>query len=329
MPRRILFVVGQSATVAYLAPLWRRWLARREPVAWRVLAASPAAQRIEAEGLNGLPIIRINSDDAILLEQALAGWQPECIVMSASHAPVERAAIDFARRRAVSFARIVDTWYGYRSRLETTDGALDLPGCLIVIDRDAAAQAEMEGIPAEILATLGHPAWEVVQPLSPGDRRDVLFVSQPIRRHYGLSLGYTESTIWQLFYEVATEYPALVRKIFYTPHPEDDMPPPTGADVTVVKPGSLGLPLVGTVVGMFSSLMIDALLTGRHVVSLQSGTSDRSIWAAGYSDLIPLATSKDELRSALHRPAAAVDALRHMLAGSTDRLEKFCMTFAA
>lgn len=329
MPHQILFVVGQSATVAYLAPLWRNWLSRKEPAGWKVLAAKPAAERAEYERLVGLPMTVIESDDIKDIEEVLSGWTAECVIMSASFAPVERAAVAFARRHRVPLARIVDTWYGYRRRLENPAGILELPDRLLVIDREAAAEAVAEGIPPDIVEVVGQPAWENVRILPPGDRRDVLFVSQPIERYYGMSLGYTEKTVWQLFYQTVQAYPHLVRQILYAPHPEDDMPPPGMPGVTVVESGLLSLPAVGSVVGMFSSLVTDALLSGRHVVSFQPGASGRNMCAMGRTGLVPRAMTPGELKVALSVASPDVTALREMLEGSNARVEAFCRTFAA
>ena len=326
MPRPILFVVGQSATVAYLAPVWRRWLRRGQPVSWRVLAGPAAAQRIEYEKLDGLPWTAIESDSAIELQRGLGGWKPECLVMSASFAPVERAAVLFAEQYAIPVARIIDTWYGYRRRLLWSGDHLRLPDRLLLIDDAARVEAVAEGIPEKIIEVVGQPAWENVGRFPPGDRRDVLFVSQPIERFYGESLGYTEKTVWQLFSETVRAYPELFRKVYYAAHPDDDMLPPDDSHVTVVDSGLLTLPKVGAVVGMFSSLVTDALLSGRHVVSFQPGALGRDMCAMGRTGLVPRAMTKGELAEALRQPAPDAELLRSALHGSTDRVEAFCIT---
>lgn len=331
MPRPVLFAIGQSATIAYLAPVWRRWLAKGGGANWRVIASPAAAQRIRAEaGLEGMPAVTLDSDDAAEFLAALDGWQPECVVMSASYAPMEQAAIAFARGRALPLARIVDTWYGYRRRLLDPAGELDLPDRLLVIDSAAAQEAIREGIPAAILRVVGQPAWEDVPLLPPGDCRDILFVSQPIQRFYGDSLGYTERSVWQMFLSTLRSSPSLARHIYYSAHPDDDMPTPREADVTVVRSGVATLPLVGSVVGMFSSLLVDALLSGRNVISFQPVTDEQRLLAVSPDGLIPRITNAAQLADSLSAPNKANgDVLRNAISGSTDRVEAFCLEFGS
>lgn len=329
MPRPILFVVGQSATVAYLAPVWRRWLKSGVTSSWRVLAGPAAAQRIEYERLEGLPWRAIESDSVIELKRCLGEWRPECLVMSASFSQVERAAILFAEQQCIPVARIIDTWYGYRRRLLWCEDQIRLPDRLLVIDEAARTQAIAEGIPEGIQVVVGQPAWECVERYPPGDRRDILFVSQPIERFYGTSLGYTERTVWQLFRETIQSYPKLVRKVYYAAHPDDDMLPPDDHQIQIVDSGLLTLPKVGSVVGMFSSLVADALLSGRHVVSFQPGAIGSDMCAFGRTSLVPRALAPDELAQALQQPSPNIAELRKVLRDSASRVEDFCLKFSS
>lgn len=328
MPRPILFVVGQSATVAYLAPVWRRWLQRGQAASWRVLAGPAAAHRIVYENLDGLPWTAIESDSAIELQRGLGAWRPECLVMSASFAPVERAAILFAEQHAIPVARIIDTWYGYRRRLLWSGDQIRLPDRLLVIDDAARDEAIAEGIPKAIIEVVGQPAWEHVGRFPAGDRRDILFVSQPIERFYGESLGYTEKSVWRLFSETIRAFPELARNVYYAAHPDDDMLPPNDPRVTVVDSGLLTLPKVGTVVGMFSSLVTDALLSGRHVVSFQPGALGQDMCALGRTGLVPRAMTAAELAEALCQRLPELDDLNRALRASADRVERFCLDFS-
>ena len=329
MPVPVLFVVGQGATVAYLAPIWRRWLKSRKINSWRVLANSVAAQRIEYELLDGLPMIKIESDSAVEVQRSLSGWRPECLVMSASFAQIERAAILFAEQKRIPVARIIDTWYGYRRRLVWAGGEVRLPDRLLVIDDTARLQAIAEGIPSEIIEVVGQPAWEHIECFPQGDRRDILFVSQPIERFYGSSLGYTEKTVWRLFSEVMDSHPEFFRKVYYAAHPDDDMLAPIDSRVEVVESGVEALRMVGCVVGMFSSLVADALLSGRHVVSFQPGAQGQRLCVLGSDSFVPRALTSEELVVALLTPSAETSDLRRSLIDSADRVEKFCIEFSS
>ncbi len=328
MPGSILFVVGQNGTVAYLAPVWRRWLQRDPEITWRVIATESAMKRIALEQLDGLPLISVADASLAVLSDSLGDWRPDCLVMSATDAPIERTACDYAECEGTPTARIIDTWYGYRRRLSDENGALYLPEKLIVIDEPAAQAAMAEEIPRDIIEILGQPAWEHIEPLPPADRRDVLFVSQPIRRHYDMSLGYTEQIVWELFVATMQRHPDLFRQVYYSAHPDDDMAPPELTGVEVVASGAATLAKVGVVVGMFSSLLTDALLAGRHVVSCQPNNPDSNLANMGRRDLIPHAQTPDELAAALTTAPPNVGELRAGLRDSCDRVEQFCISFA-
>jgi hypothetical protein len=73
---------------------------------------------------------------------------------------------------------------------------------------------------------------------------------------------------------------------------------------------------------MFSSLMADALLAGRHVVSLQPGAVDSDMNLGGPARLVPRATTQEELIAALMAPPPGLAALRAALKDSCARLER-------
>ena len=329
MSGSILFVVGQTSTVAYLAPVWQRWLQQGTEITWRVIATKSAIKRIKLENLDGLPMVPVADASLATLNHSFGDWRPEGLVMSATAAPIEQTALEYTQLNGKPTARIIDTWYGFRRRLSDENGKLCLPEKLIVIDEPAAQAAMAENIPRDIIEILGQPAWEHVELLAPADRRDVLFVSQPIRRNYGMSLGYTEQTVWEFFVETMQSHPDLFRHVYYSAHPDDDMPPPEMTGVEVVRSGAATLAKVGTVVGMFSSLLTDALLAGRHVVSFQPNSSGSNLANMGRRDFVPHALTPDELAAALTTTAPDVGEMRDGLRDSCDRVEQFCLNFAA
>jgi hypothetical protein len=156
-----------------------------------------------------------------------------------------------------------------------------------------------------------------------------MFVSQPIDRFYGNRLGYTETNAWSQLLDISNRRPDLVRRLIYARHPNDDKTTPAeSALVSVVQSGRAALSAAGTVVGMFSSLLIEALLGGRHVVSFQPGAVGEDMNALGRTDpLIPRATDADGLLSALSGPPLSARPLRGLLAHSCDRLEALMVNF--
>ena len=101
---RLLFVVAQVGTAAYLEPLWRRWLDRPPVLEWCVVASESVRARITANGLTNLP-----------LQSETTEFRADRVVASASNSALEESAL--GRAASARIARIVDTWYGYRRRL--------------------------------------------------------------------------------------------------------------------------------------------------------------------------------------------------------------------
>ena len=96
-------------------------------------------------------------------------------------------------------------------------------------------------------------------------------------------------------------------------------------DVTVVPDGRAALAEVGTVVGMYSSLLIDAALAGRHVVGLQPGANGMGLRAVGPNGMVPLARTVDGLVAGLSAAPPETDGLRRELKDSCRRLEEFVL----
>ena len=324
MPRRVLFAVGQESSLAFLLPLWKRWSNSTEAPDWRVSLESAVRKRPKSDEIDWRRCLPGSTDTCASLRDALGEWCPDVVVASASHALVEDSAIAFARTGGLPFARFIDTWYGYRERLCLRDGRFELPDQILVIDEPAIASAQREGIPRQRLTAVGNPWWEGVQLLAPADPREVVFVSQPVRRFYGGRLGYTEQQAWAALLESAHRFPALIQRIHFAPHPADEMPPPAADDlVNVVPSGREALGLAGTVIGMFSSLLVEAFLAGRRVVSLQPGAvgPDQNAW--GRPDgVVPRVTDPAALPAVLGGPATDAHDLRAVMKESCARLDQ-------
>ncbi|MDT3687776.1 MAG: hypothetical protein RO009_22335 [Pseudorhodoplanes sp.] len=325
MSYRALFAVGQEGSFAYLLPLWKHWLSSTESPDWRLSLDGATRGRRSRDEVSQLRCLSCGVvETGTMLADALDGWHPDVVIASASGAPVERAACDYARVRRLPVIRFIDTWYRYRDRLLFAGQPLELPNKILVIDEYAMTQAEVEGLPADLILAVGHPAWEAVQPLPSTDARDVMFVSQPVRRTFGSSLGYTEYDAWALFLDVARQHPDRVRCIFFAPHPADEMPPPVTDDlVTVVNSGHKAIASAGTVVGMFSSLLVDAVLANRHVISVQPAPTgpDMNAWGRP-KPIVPRATDRASLIASLRSAPTGASELRSALKYSRARLEK-------
>ena len=202
--RTILFAAGQAGSVAYLRPLLERWLASKTAPDWRIALTKDCRDRLAARDAERYRVLRDEPKTIEDLELLLADWSPDLVVAATSRTAVEDIAFHYARARKLPVLRFFDTWYHYRERLSLTNGDFALPDKVLVIDACAVTEAEQAGVPRHLLTAVGHPAWEAIDILPTADRRDVMFVSQPVRRHFGETLGYTEDQVWRSLVEIDT-----------------------------------------------------------------------------------------------------------------------------
>jgi hypothetical protein len=198
---------------------------------------------------------------------------------------------------------VLDHWSSYRSRLET-DGLPALrPNCYTVMDRIAYESAIEDGIDKDILRITGHPAiadleaefvrWQARNVGSilgsygfdPG-KKLISFVSEPAEKDQGGSpdspnyRGYTEKVVLQHFCKALQSFSDEIQ-IAILPHPKEDVDALSGLwekyrgslyGKTLNLPrGRYGLFMSDAVAGMASSLMYEAWLLGKPVISIQPG----------------------------------------------------------
>lgn len=320
MKGKLLCVIVETAAAEYLRPLFEDWIVQPPAFGWHI-AAGPAAARVlsEIENLSKDTVTRI--DPKHPLPAALTGpgdSGPSVLIVSAAAWPVEISAVRAGRAAGAQVLQIVDNWYGYRWRV--SDGAdLVLGDRLLVIDQTAKTEAEREGIPGEVLAPVGHPAWEKTEPLPPTQSKDILFLGAPVARDYGKSLGYTESDSWALLCEARRLHADLFGRIFYAPHPTMDIPADLGdAEVVRYRPGLLRD--VGTVAGMFSAPLVEAFLAKRRVLTLQPNAVETDMCALSRHQYISRIGTVEALISAMTVPLPDPEALAARFRGSRRRV---------
>ena len=320
--RRVLFVTVEPGAAAYLVPLWRRWLGAGSPE-WRVLATPAARRMIEEQTLPGLPLLSAPDDGVDFGPEIFPNdWRPEALFISASGAVLEQQTCAYGLREARPVFQFVDAPYNYQERF-CRDDKTQLPDRILVIDKRCVAEAADAGLPAQRILPVGHPAWETVRPLPPADAGRVMYVDQPVERLYGGRLGYTEHTCWALVKEAAVSRPDLFAELSYRPHPLQPQGVPAHSNgMRCVADAAEGLYTAGTVLGMFASTMTDALLAGRHVVSIQPCTVGWDMCALSRHGMIARVGTVGALIEALEQPwHSDASALAESLRDSCGRIE--------
>jgi len=286
--RSVLFVLKQPGAEAYFSPI----LSTLRESGWQV-------------EVNGNP-------------QAVS---PSVIVSSSSYAVEERQAIEWAGMRKVRCVQLIDSWYDYRRRIELTNGPGLLPDEIWLFDDVARKSAISEGLPADRLRICGNPAWEDLPALPEAPDANVLIVDQPINSDMGDRLGYDEQDFLQLVGEGLRGRPTGNRQVIFAAHPRRTEPMPEFDFVTEVSRDARGaLQRCGTVVGMFSSLLIDAFLGGRRVVSVQPNAGDIDFCFLSEHGFVQRVTATKQFDDAICTATRGPGGLAQRFAGSARRV---------
>ena len=328
MSQPILFVVSQTSTVCYLAPLWRLWLVGQSQISFIVLVNSVAAQQVRKENIDGLNWIEMKSNACDYLDQQFAVVRPKNLITSTGHSSkLEDEALQFASKHRLPTARIIDTWYAYRSRIGTLKEIDQINTKVLVIDEVAKIEAIVDGVPKNMIEIVGQPAWEHLPLLDNRNRSKVLFASQPIQHIYKTQLGYTEETVWNIILQARAMRPDLFTDLICALHPEGLDIAAKERDVVFTNNGPSYLKEVGTVIGMFSSLMTEALLSGLHVIAYRQSGVSKIRKCVPDVKLVKLFANPEELIDCFEGPATDLTQLLKSLRNSTMRLSNFCLGY--
>lgn len=311
MPDRIAFVVAEAGAADFVAPALAKLI--RDPAVDCVVYAGPAAAPILRRHAGGdLALIELPDTDA---DPGPSVVEADRLVISAGRTRwMETHALRAARRAGVPAIQFVDAWYGFRMRFVRGD-ALEMADRVMVIDEACRTAAIADGLPAERLVCVGHPAFEAAAPLPEARADHVLVLGSPIREILGDSLGYDQHDCWRVVREAAAARPDLFAELRYAAHPEERAIPDGAEPIDTAE----GLRRCGTVIGSFAAPMVSAFLGGRRVVSVQFAAPEKSVLVT--RGLAPLVTDAAGLIVAMARPGdAAAAAFRRDFQGSADRV---------
>ena len=193
-----------------------------------------------------------------------------------------------------------NSWYDYQRRIKLTNGQGLLPDEIWLFDEVARRDAAAEGLPPEHLRIVGSPAWESVSVLPEAPASHVLLIDQPVAADMGGQLGYDENEFMLLVADALEQDGGGDLSLCVAPHPRRRGPIPSlPKEAKIVHDAREELARCGTVIGMFSSLLIDAFLTGRHVVSVQPGAGAADYCILSRLGFVPRVTRPSDLASAM------------------------------
>lgn len=203
----------------------------------------------------------------------------------------------------VPIIHVLDSWSGYRMRMETDGLPTFTPDFYTAIDEIAFEEAKKEGIKGTTLKITGQPALASLyeeyifhKRLDVPEKRKrlgfdpekalIIFISEPVESDHGNSAefpqyrGYTEKIVLRSLCKTLQPFSDRI-EIGLLPHPREDTnelrniwSPCRGALQGKIFSGGMGresLFLGDGFVGMASILLYEAWLLGKPVISLQPG----------------------------------------------------------
>ena len=305
--RPIAFLAMEAGSAAWMAPLW---MSMEKPC---LVFLSPVAHA-HVTRLNMAPT-NVTVVENEILPQRWRALEAALAIVSATGRAIEADAVASARTRGTTTMQAIDTWGPYSPRF-TGD---TWPDCIVVVDRAAQEEAVADGLPDKAVVIGGHPAWECCENLPEGAVDTVAFIGQPIAAKFGDKLGFDERSAWRALLGAAEESKGAFRNFVYLAHPEEDhFPHVKHSDIR--RDGNAVLKEAGHVVGMYSSLMIDALLGGRSVISLQPNGKEPDPCPLSRHGRIARVVEPHRICEALAQAPVGVAALKRDLAGSRRRV---------
>ncbi len=308
--KEVLFVLNEAGAASYIEPLL---LQESLPWNWR-LRLSPVAKEYLQKG----PLAQLLSDHT----ESDADERPfDVLISSASPSALECTALSRAKKMGAKSAIIIDAPYNYARRWE---GLSPKPDSIFVVDEDACHDAQLDGLPTDNLKVMGHPHFESLSAFTPQPKSHVLFVDQPIEQNYGMTLGYTESSVWQVVLEARKLRPDLFEKLYFAAHPANkNRAIEDFKNVECLTFRENALEKAGTVIGMFSSVLLDAWYAGRTVISLQPDLKKEDFCILSRSKKIPKLSTALDLIHYLENTSEITSLRTNPFAGSCKRIAEW------
>ena len=268
------------------------------------LCVGPAVDVFKEAGIT--PTMEFTHElDCLEVHQALDRLQPKVIILGTSHDSwTERFILEYGRDQGIYCLGVVDWWSNFGRRFSTpgTGDLRYLPDAICIMDEDARQGCIADGISSTLLHVVGNPYWDYLLTISDEVRRTtrmkvreklgipngavlVLAISSNLR-NLNLDLGYDETDFWRAIIPLPNET-TDGRPIIWSvkPHPREQRHDlETMLDIYDARPlfieGFSAFEAVNAadyIIGMCSSVLFEAALLGKPVVSLQPGVTESKL----------------------------------------------------
>ena len=306
--KSILFIICQHGAFNYFQPLWKKWKKDKVNFDWYVLIEKKTLK------ISRNDKIKFNVIDSFSDTQKA----PDLIVSSTTGSEIENSFFKKAKNNSIKIIQLIDSSYNYKKRLFLTNGEKKYPEKLILLDEKSLTYAEnKDKIKKNISIPIGHPGWEGIKLLKEKKLNDILFISQPISDDYKKELGYTQREVINDLLKLKNE--KFINSINISYHPREKENNKNLFD-RVFKDNE-GLNKCGTIVGMFSSLMVNAYYSGRNVISFQPSLKNNLDFLS-QRGLIKVVTTLEDLKNNIF-DGCIVRPKKNPFNGSRERLDRF------
>ena len=291
--------------------------------------ARPDWKRVSLEG----------SVDREAIKRLLTKWGIHVLVFTSSIKDTTPLALARrARSLGILVIHVLDSWTGYRRRMEMDGLPAFIPDVYTVMDDLAFEGAVRESIDRSILVVTGQPALaSLAGEYASWKKRDqrkvrerfgfdpdkamVLFVSEPVELDQGVSpkspqfRGYTEKIVLSLFCEALQPFSDRI-EIGLLPHPRESVDDllrlwneccgSLSGRLLRISKGREGLFPADGVAGMASVLLYEAWLLGKPVISLQPGLQSEPLRMLEKRDYVLFVDSYENVTKSMTAWASAV-----------------------
>jgi len=269
---------------------------------------------------SGTPLTEMDATLDEKLALSVMDFAPEVVLTGLAGGPdsLDIKTLDTARRKGIPCGALLDASMYYSDRVAGPQGEpfFYLPDRIFVLNDFTKREMIDEGFPERILLASGQPVYDYLADVPTGPPLDgeswrIAFFSEDVaaaaQNRSDQITGYNEETVIETLIEalddVRGDHPI---SLTIKRHPKEAFRNKTyvhslGFDVRDLSEADLA-PLLfesHVVCGMTSSLLLEAWLAGRQVVSLQPGLSSWNRLVLCRAGILRAATSRNEVRAHL------------------------------
>ncbi len=324
--KKVLFYSRDPGGTNCVIPVYQRLreLKGVEPLLW---GKDFAILKYQEEGLIYRDIGDLKPEE---IHGLLRQYNPKVLVTGTSYGDrTEQWLWKWAKELGTYSMAILDQWLSYRVRFSDHNGRLTLPDKILVMDEFAKQEMVAEGFDQRRILVTGQPHFEALQDkakkITTLDKKKikkdlnlqngitVLFVSEPLSNALHVDMGFTERTILRELVSAIQQLKSSVMvNVLVKFHPKEDIslmkqtigsfPVVPNIRVSIVS-GQPLLPLIliaDIVIGMQSTVLIEANLLKKPVMSIQIGRKGPDQFILSKRGIVNAIVSKDVLAKELN-----------------------------